>query len=384
MAPRAISKHGLSPFVLDHLRKPQPSPAQAFCTGRRRRGRESASSYSYTSLKRINEPKLGLWQTLASKAKEILDEDALAHKFEDFRKERPRSSTSSSSGDQAPQSRWSFENHWKTGEAAARIRPEALSASVNQLGGRIKNALEEGLTIVDNKTSSIIEETKKIQIRRKPTSSSSYMSNSAVDSVSTPNLSLDQAEAAAEETQLKASRNVANAMAAKAKLLLRELKSVKADLAFAKQRCAQLEEENKLLRETKQKGSKTEEDDDLIRVQLETLLAEKSRLAQENSTYARENRFLREIVDFHQFSTTQDVVSLDDGDMGDDDPEEDSDLIYTENMLPVVEENSGDEELSPVPSKPESPIVSPGDPASPISSHSQNPSKPDALASDTA
>jgi len=57
---------------------------------------------------------------------------------------------------------------------------------------------------------------------------------------------------------------VANAMAAKAKLLLRELKSVKADLAFAKQRCAQLEEENKLLRETKQKGSKTGEDDDLV------------------------------------------------------------------------------------------------------------------------
>ena len=53
-------------------------------------------------------------------------------------------------------------------------------------------------------------------------------------------------------------------MAAKAKLLLRELKSVKADLAFAKQRCAQLEEENKLLLETKQKGSKTGEDDDLV------------------------------------------------------------------------------------------------------------------------
>jgi hypothetical protein len=115
-----------------------------------------------------------------------------------------------------------------------------------------------------------------------------------------------------------------------------------------------------------------------IRVQLETLLAEKSRLAQENSTYARENRFLREIVDFHQFSTTQDVVSLDDGDVGEDDPEEDSDLIYSENMLPVVEENSGDEELSPVPSRPESPTVSPGDPASPISSNSPNTSKTDA------
>jgi hypothetical protein len=57
---------------------------------------------------------------------------------------------------------------------------------------------------------------------------------------------------------------VANAMAAKAKLVLRELKTVKADLAFAKQRCSQLEEENKMLRETKQKGVKTEEDDDLV------------------------------------------------------------------------------------------------------------------------
>jgi len=56
---------------------------------------------------------------------------------------------------------------------------------------------------------------------------------------------------------------VANAMAAKAKLLLRELKTVKADLAFAKERCAQLEEENKLLRECRDKGD-TLEDDDLV------------------------------------------------------------------------------------------------------------------------
>lgn len=53
-------------------------------------------------------------------------------------------------------------------------------------------------------------------------------------------------------------------MAAKAKLLLRELKTVKADLAFAKERCAQLEEENKLLRESHEKGGGPE-DDDLVR-----------------------------------------------------------------------------------------------------------------------
>lgn len=101
------------------------------------------------------------------------------------------------------------------------------------------------------------------------------------------------------------------AMAAKAKLLLRELKTIKADLAFAKERCGQLEEENRILRECREKGGNPE-DDDLIRLQLETLLAEKARLAQENSVYARENRFLREIVEYHQL-TMQDVVYLDEG-----------------------------------------------------------------------
>ncbi|KAL6642008.1 hypothetical protein ACP70R_020189 [Stipagrostis hirtigluma subsp. patula] len=351
---------------------------------------QASASYSYTSFNTINEPKLGLWETLARKAKGILDEDGVAHKFEDYRKDQLHSNTGSGTGSQGPQSRWSFENHWKTGDVASRIRPEALSASVNQLGGRIKNALEEGLTVVDHKTSTIIEETKKIQIRRKPATSSSYMQSSTVDTLSPPSLYQDKAESAAQETQLKASRDVANAMAAKAKLLLRELKSVKADLAFAKQRCTQLEEENKLLRETKQKGSKTEEDDDLIRVQLETLLSEKSRLAQENSTYARENRFLREIVDFHQF-TTHDVVSFDDGDMEDSEPEEDISLSYTENVLPVIEENSAHEKLSPVPSRSESPVHGIAEPSSPKSSNSlgvsdspNNASKPNASASGAA
>lgn len=39
-------------------------------------------------------------------------------------------------------------------------------------------------------------------------------------------------------------------------------------------------------------------------------MAEKARLAHENSMYTRENRFLREIVEYHQL-TMQDVVSLD-------------------------------------------------------------------------
>uniref|UniRef100_A0A0E0MIZ3 Uncharacterized protein n=1 Tax=Oryza punctata TaxID=4537 RepID=A0A0E0MIZ3_ORYPU len=346
---------------------------------RRKQGPGSSSSYSYTSIKSMNEPKLGLWETLARKAKGIIDEDATAHKSDEYTKQKTPHKFHSSSGAQEPRSRWSFENHSRTGDTGSRTRSEALAASVNQLGGRIRDALEEGLTIVDNKTSNIIEETKKIQIRRKQANSNSYMPNPAFDTLR-PNLSHDQAETAVQETQLKASRDVANAMAAKAKLVLRELKTVKADLAFAKQRCAQLEEENKFLREAKQKGSKTEEDDDLIRVQLETLLAEKSRLAQENSMYARENRFLREIVDFHQF-TTHDVA--DDGDL--------EDSIPGEDMFPVVEAYLDREELSPVPSRPESPILSSCESSSPKSSNSKssaanlpnNVSKPNALVPET-
>lgn len=57
---------------------------------------------------------------------------------------------------------------------------------------------------------------------------------------------------------------VAMATAAKAKLLLRELKTVKADLAFAKQRCSQLEEENKMLREAREKGVNPADDDMVV------------------------------------------------------------------------------------------------------------------------
>nr|XP_029123997.1 uncharacterized protein LOC105057373 [Elaeis guineensis]XP_029123998.1 uncharacterized protein LOC105057373 [Elaeis guineensis]XP_029123999.1 uncharacterized protein LOC105057373 [Elaeis guineensis] len=66
-----------------------------------------------------------------------------------------------------------------------------------------------------------------------------------------------------------------------------------------------------MLREGHEKGS-SPEDDDLIRLQLETLLVEKARLAHENSVCAQENRFLREIVEYHQL-TMQDVIYMDEG-----------------------------------------------------------------------
>ncbi|KAL6988234.1 hypothetical protein U1Q18_013982 [Sarracenia purpurea var. burkii] len=192
-------------------------------------------------MKNSNETK-GFWGVLAQKAKAILEDDNISQEFETpGRLQMPDAS------------RGQFYQPYKSPESTRKVENprlrkglDALTSSLNHIGGTIGNALE-----------------------------------------------------------------VAMATAAKAKLLLRELKTVKADLAFAKERCAQLEEENRRLREACDKGDNPE-DDDMIRLQLETLLAEKARLAHENSVYARENRFLREIVEYHQL-TMQDVVYLDEG-----------------------------------------------------------------------
>ncbi|KHG06093.1 hypothetical protein F383_05594 [Gossypium arboreum] len=229
----------------------------------------------------INDSK-GFWGVLARKAKAILDDDNKQQGAESYR---------------------------RMDHPAIRRGLDRLNTSLNQIGHSFEKTFEEGRTIVESKTQDIIHETRKLQIRRKGNSPMAHNQFTGFNSTVQPPMQLQNQTN--HDNQLKASRDVAMATAAKAKLLLRELKTVKADLAFAKERCAQLEEENKLLRESREKGDNPA-DDDLIRLQLETLLAEKGRLAHENSIYARENRFLREIIEYHQLSM-QDVVYLDEG-----------------------------------------------------------------------
>ncbi|KAJ0230334.1 Uncharacterized protein HA466_0308400 [Hirschfeldia incana] len=222
----------------------------------------------------------GFWGILAQKAKSILEDEEEEEEQQNVVVSEP------SSNNNNPTIRKSIDK---------------ITTSLNQIGDSFEKAFEEGRTMVAS------------QIRRKGSdlmdipennhNNQSSGSNSPWQPLTQPN---------PHESQLKASRDVAMATAAKAKLLLRELKTVKADLAFAKQRCSQLEEENKRLRDNREKGTNNPADDDLIRLQLETLLAEKARLAHENSIYARENRFLREIVEYHQL-TMQDVVYIDEG-----------------------------------------------------------------------
>ncbi|KAF9684890.1 hypothetical protein SADUNF_Sadunf04G0165700 [Salix dunnii] len=248
-----------------------------------------------------NESK-GFWGVLAQKAKAIIEEDNISRQFE----------TSARSRFQMPDTSADAQYSYRTTEGLRKMDNPTLrkgldkiTSSLNQIGDTFEKAYEEGRTIVENKTADIIQETRKLQIRRKGPEAQNEVHGENSSWMQQPTQPLNH------ENQLKASRDVAMATAAKAKLLLRELKTVKADLAFSKQRCSQLEEENKILRESCEKGS-TADDDDLIRLQLETLLAEKARLAHDNSVYARENRFLREVVEYHQL-TMQDVVYLDEG-----------------------------------------------------------------------
>lgn len=109
----------------------------------------------------------------------------------------------------------------------------------------------------------------------------------------------------AQSTNLKRARNLAVSMASRAAALARELKNIKSELHFMQERCGLLEEENKRLREGYDNGVAPEEDD-LVRLQLEALLAEKSRLAQENANLTRENQSLIQLVEYHQL-TSQDL-----------------------------------------------------------------------------
>ncbi|XP_059462970.1 uncharacterized protein LOC132191871 [Corylus avellana] len=276
----------------------------AFATTHQPRPLKSFPAYGDTSTK--SESKSGFWGVLARKAKAILEDDNMSQQQDIPDRMRSQAFNTPTGGQQSYQSPESFR---KMDNPKLRKGLDAITSSLNHIGDTFEKAFEEGRTIVENKTADIIQETRKLQIKRRGNNSeapnqSPNVNNSWQDPTQ-PKIQTNH------ETQLKASRDVAMATAAKAKLLLRELKTIKADLAFAKERCAQLEDENKLLRENREKGDHRA-DDDLIRLQLETLLAEKSRLANENSIYARENRFLREIVEYHQL-TMQDVVYIDEG-----------------------------------------------------------------------
>ncbi|KAL9231454.1 hypothetical protein vseg_006681 [Gypsophila vaccaria] len=259
-------------------------------------------------MRKSNETHSGFWGTIARKAKAILDDDddGVPSKFVEASTASRQHRNNVPLGQQYGSQFRPSENHKKPDKPMLRKGIGAITSSFNYIG----NALEEGLNKVENRTADIIQETRgrRLNVRKK---AAPDLNSQPADAGHRTEPSGNQLPSVSETNtyiQLQASRDVAMAMAAKTKLLLRELKTVKADLAFAKERCAQLEEENRILREGMEKGA-TVEDDELVRLQLETLLAEKARLNLENAEYARENRFLREVVEYHQLKM-QDVIYL--------------------------------------------------------------------------
>ncbi|KAG6533773.1 hypothetical protein ZIOFF_007648 [Zingiber officinale] len=302
-APRSSTFQGFRPF------REQSSLLSASCdssfasssyvvasrdTSDRQTHSQDSNSYYYTSMKNENEAKYGFWGVLTRQTKTMLEDDKTSQKHAD----RNHQLHSLNSRKNQLQSRWSSDSYHEKESLTSRNRSREFS--VRDMGVPTQSTTESGWTIMGNKTAGVIQETSKLQIRGKPAISD------APDQSTKTNVTLSEADY---EVQLKASRDIANKMAAKVKILLQELNTVKADLAFTNERCTQLQEENKSLRENSRNGDYPA-DDDLVRLQMETLLAEKSRLANENTIYTRENMFLREIVEYHQL-TTQDMVYLD-------------------------------------------------------------------------
>lgn len=267
------------------------------------------------------------WGGLARRAKTVLEDPPSDIKRKDSKRAQS-TPVSDALIVQKNGSRHLTDSKWKRQESVVLHKGlEAIASSLSLLSDTLGNALEEGLNLVETKaTNFIYTEPRSRSLKKNPDrpvsekriTNISKLQADPEEKLSRPQVKSEEksqvkleetvlkSQVKAEEkpgvtkdTQLKASRDVAMAMATKAKLLLRELKGVKTDLAFTKARCTQLEEENKRLRENVDKGERHEEDD-LVRLQLEALLAEKARLAQENAAYARENQFLHEVVQYHQ------------------------------------------------------------------------------------
>ncbi|OMO77709.1 hypothetical protein CCACVL1_14865 [Corchorus capsularis] len=196
---------------------------------------------------------------------------------------------------------------------------DSISQTLSQLSNNLENALQgtrelaKPPTLTDifhsnlknseakeeDPKQNIKEEDNKIGVKRKFDSSESSDDNKGDVSQK------DNEKSPKEKKMMKKAKNLAISMATKAASLARELKSIKSDLSFMQERCALLEEENRRLRDGFGKGIRPEEDD-LVRLQLEALLAEKSRLANENANLVRENQCLHQLVEYHQM-TSQDL-----------------------------------------------------------------------------
>ncbi|KAJ9543306.1 hypothetical protein OSB04_023013 [Centaurea solstitialis] len=193
---------------------------------------------------------------------------------------------------------------------------DSVASSLSQLSNNLDNALQGAKDLARPPTLSDVLHSSLEQAKRNQNSSKDEEEKEEEDD--DQNLEsnkrglkrkLDPEEVSDENQKefgkLNRAKNIAVSMAKKAGFLAREVKSMKSDLCFMQERCSILEEENRRLRDGFVKGVPPEEDD-LVRLQLEALLAEKSRLANDNANLTRENQCLRQLVEYHQLTSRQD------------------------------------------------------------------------------
>ncbi|XP_065864358.1 uncharacterized protein [Euphorbia lathyris] len=177
---------------------------------------------------------------------------------------------------------------------------DSIGHTLSQLSNNLDNAIQGARCLAEPPTLSEIfhtnlsksEDVKQEEEKNKGVKRKCYQTDNSVD----------QGNEIDENNKLKKAKNLAISMATKAASVARELKSIKSDLCFMQERCNLLEEENTRLRDGFSKGIRPEEDD-LMRLQMEALLAEKSRLANENANLVRENQCLHQLVEYHQLTS---------------------------------------------------------------------------------
>ncbi|KAL7113779.1 hypothetical protein ACP275_04G080500 [Erythranthe tilingii] len=173
--------------------------------------KDSAIHEEDTPKKYMNESKQSFWGTIARKAKAIIDDDVNTAQPHD----KPRGITpmaSDRSKNDQYHSAYDSPRSRRDGPALQKGL-DAITSSLNYIGGTIGNALEEGFTAVESRTADIIQETKKIQIRKK--SGISTRSTSQASNIDSPRHQPMQQSQHMQpqthtnlETQLKASRDV--------------------------------------------------------------------------------------------------------------------------------------------------------------------------------
>uniref|UniRef100_A0A7N0RAT8 Uncharacterized protein n=1 Tax=Kalanchoe fedtschenkoi TaxID=63787 RepID=A0A7N0RAT8_KALFE len=165
----------------------------------------SKDSNSYENTSMIHESKSGFWGVLARKAKAILDDD-------DGTKNSEASGSTRlpmpDSGSQLHKTYQSTDSVRRLENPRFRKGLDAITTSLNQIGDTFEKAFEEGKTIVENRTADIIQETRKLQIRRKGGNSETQNQISGAHTTWQPLQPSQPQIQTTQETQLKASRDV--------------------------------------------------------------------------------------------------------------------------------------------------------------------------------